>query len=276
VFELLGQRGTVRDPARPRSLPRPGGWALRFDDVWFRYGDELPWALRAIDLEIPPGQVVALVGPSGAGKSTVVHLIPRLYEIARGGILVDGHDVRSVTLQSLRGQIAMVMQDTFLFDGTVRANIAYGRPDATEAEIVDASVAAHVHEFVERFEEGYDTLVGERGVKLSGGEGQRVSIARAILAGARILILDEPTSSVDTESERLIQDSLDRLMKGRTTFVIAHRLSTILGADKIVVLDRGRVVGVGTHEQLMEGNDLYRRLYTVQFNYDAFNQSPGS
>ena len=267
VFDLLDTRPEIEDAPDAVDLPRVSG-RVEFQGVSFTY-DKDP-VLRDISLVVEPGEVAAIVGPSGAGKTTLVQLLLRLYEPTAGRLLVDGHDVRAVTAASLRDQITMVTQDIFLFSGTIRENIAYSRPDASEEEILAASKAAHVHEFAARFADGYETLVGERGVKLSEGQKQRVAIARALLKDAAILILDEPTSSVDTESERLIQESLDHLMKARTTFVIAHRLTTVIGADKIVVLDDGRVLDTGTHEELLERNELYNKLYSVQFNYEAF------
>jgi ATP-binding cassette subfamily B protein/subfamily B ATP-binding cassette protein MsbA len=232
--------------------------------VGFAYIPENP-VLEDIHLEIPARSVVALVGPTGVGKSTLVSLIPRFYDVTSGLITLDGRDIREYTLESLRQQISIVLQDVFLFYGTVRENLLFGRPDATEAEMFAAAKAANAHEFILQLPDGYDTLIGERGVKLSGGQKQRLSIARAVLKDAPILVLDEATSSVDTETELLIQQALERLMKGRTTLIIAHRLSTVRSADKIVVLEDKSIREMGTHAELMRLPDgLYRRLYSVQ------------
>src|ERR1044072_5642168 len=208
---------------------------------------------------------MALVGPSGAGKATLVALIPRFFDVTSGAILVDGHDIRSLRLSDLRSAIGMVPQETTLFGGTIRENIAYGKLDATDEEIKAVARAAHAHEFISEFPDGYETIVGERGVKLSGGQRQRVAIARALLKDPAILILDEATSSLDSESERLVQDALETLMQGRTTFVIAHRLSTVRRADKIVVLDAGMIIEEGSHQELLANQGLYKQLYEIQF-----------
>ncbi len=272
VFDLLDTKPDIGDAPDAVDLPRLRG-EVEFRDVSFSY-DNVP-VLHNISFTVRPGEVMAIVGPSGAGKTTVVQLIPRFYEVTGGTVLVDGHDVRRVRGGSLRDQIAMVSQDVFLFSGTVRENIAYGRPDASEEEILAAAKAAHVDEFAQRLPEGYETRVGERGVRLSEGQKQRIAIARALIKDAPILILDEPTSSVDTESERLIQESLARLMLGRTTLVIAHRLTTIIGADKIAVLERGRILDIGPHNELMHRNALYNKLYSVQFDYKALDDQAG-
>ncbi|MDP2995667.1 MAG: ATP-binding cassette domain-containing protein, partial [Anaerolineales bacterium] len=219
--------------------------------------------LEDVSLEIPAKSVVALVGPTGVGKTTLVSLIPRFYDVTSGSITLDGRDLCDYTLDSLRQQISIVLQDVFLFYGTVRENMLFGRPNADEAEMIAAAKAANAHDFIADLPEGYDTLIGERGVKLSGGQKQRLSIARAILKDAPILILDEATSSVDTETEQLIQQALERLMQGRTTIIIAHRLSTIRNADKIVVLEDKSIREMGTHEELLKLGGLYKRLYTV-------------
>ena len=268
VFDLLDTKPEISDAPNAIELPPVEGY-IEFQEVTFAYGDEP--VLRNVSFKVRPGEVMALVGPSGAGKTSIAHLIPRFYEVTKGAVLVDGRNVRAITGASLRDHIAIVSQDVFLFSGTIRENIAYSRPEASEDEILAAARAAHVDEFVQRLPERYDTRVGERGVRLSEGQKQRVAIARALLKNAPILILDEPTSNVDTESERLIQESLDRLMQGRTTLVIAHRLSTIIGADKIAVVDRGQIQDIGTHETLLQRNPLYNKLYSVQFDYKAFD-----
>lgn len=270
VFQLLDTPPEMVDASDAIELPPIRG-EVRFEDVCFDYGDsaEARVVLRDINLVAYPGQVVALVGPSGAGKTTLANLIPRFYDPNCGRILIDGYDIRQVKLQSLREQIGIVPQETALFSGSVRENISYGKLDATPEEIEAAARAANAHDFIMDLPEGYDTLVGERGVKLSGGQRQRIAIARALLKDPRILILDEATSSLDTESEQAVQEALERLMRDRTTFVIAHRLSTITNADWIAVLDGGRIVEQGTHAELLARSDgLYRKMVALQFRWN--------
>jgi subfamily B ATP-binding cassette protein MsbA len=263
VFEVLDIEPTIRD--RPGAKPlRITGGEVRFDSVSFGYASGAV-ALDDVSLTVPAGRTVALVGPSGAGKSTILNLIPRFFDVGEGRIAIDGQDVRSVTLASLRGAIALVAQEVSLFDDTVRANIAYGRFGASETEIEAAAQAAGASRFIDELPEGYDTLVGEHGVRLSGGQRQRIAIARAMLKDAPILLLDEATSALDSESERQVQAALRALMRGRTTLVIAHRLSTVQGADLICVVDRGHILETGRHEELLSAGGLYSRLHTMQF-----------
>ncbi|TFG86856.1 MAG: ATP-binding cassette domain-containing protein, partial [Gemmatimonadales bacterium] len=272
VFQLLESDTPISDPPNPTPLPSPIQGRVEFDRVSFRYLDhpDAPWAVREVSLRLAPGEVVAIVGPSGAGKTTLISLLPRFWDVAEGSIRLEGIDVRQLRLRELRGAIGVVPQEPALFSGTVRENIAYARPDASEADVERAARAAHAHEFVERLPGGYDTIVGERGVKLSGGQRQRIAIARAVLKDPAVLVLDEATSSLDTESERLVEDALEKLLVGRTTLIIAHRLSTVRRADRLVVLDHGRVVEEGTHADLLAQGGLYARLYQRQFrNGDA-------
>jgi subfamily B ATP-binding cassette protein MsbA len=304
VFEILEARPKLRDPDVPKALPVPVQGGVEFRDVWFRYEkpSELPmlsqgggqvamaflrmlgaaplqssesasdappeWVLRGVSIRIAPGETVALVGPSGAGKTTMAALIPRFWDVQEGSISVDGIDLRELRLAELRNAVGLVPQETLLFSGSIRENIGYGRPEASEDEVVAAAKVAHAHEFIQLLPEGYDTRVGERGIKLSGGQRQRVSIARAILKDPTVLILDEATSSLDTESEALIEDALNHLLRGRTTLIIAHRLSTVRRADRLLVLDGGQIVEEGTHAELLARGGLYARLYARQFRED--------
>lgn len=267
IFELLDTPPDLKEPENPIPLTAVRG-EVRLENVHFAY-DDRGKVLRGVSLTAPPGQVVALVGPSGAGKSSLIALIPRFYDVTEGRITLDGVDIRQLRLQDLRRHIALVPQETLLFSGSIEDNIRYGNPQASQAEVIEAAKAANAHTFIQEFPQGYQTLVGERGVKLSGGQRQRIAIARALLKNPRILILDEATSSLDSESEALVQEALDKLMQGRTTFVIAHRLSTVRNADRIVVLDKGQVVQQGTHEELLAQGGLYKDLYELQFREEA-------
>lgn len=264
VFAVIDLKETITDRPDAKALPETKG-EVSISNVTFEYKKGVP-ALSDISLEVKPGQMIAFVGPSGAGKSTIANLIPRFYEVTSGKIAIDGHDIRDVTLASLREQIGIVPQETMLFSTTVRENIRYGRLDATDEEVEAAAKAANADSFIKELPQGYDTPIGERGLNLSGGQRQRMAIARAILKNPRILILDEATSALDTESEKIVQAALDKLMIGRTSFVIAHRLSTIFNADQIYVIDNGHVKEHGTHEELLRHNGLYSHLYNIQFN----------
>jgi len=263
IFDILDFPVERADARARRALPAPVAGDVAYDNVSFGYNSDRP-VLQSISLHARPGEMIALVGPTGAGKSTIVNLLPAFYEATSGRITIDGHDIAGISLESLRAHIGVVSQEAFLFNGTIRENILYGKLDATEDEMLAASRAANCHEFIARLPDGYDSRVGERGVKLSVGEKQRVSIARALLKNAPILILDEATASVDTATEKLIQEALERLMANRTSFVIAHRLSTIRRAGQILVVRHGQIVERGTHEELLASNGLYSRLAHIQ------------
>jgi ATP-binding cassette subfamily B protein len=262
IFELIDAQSAVVEAPDARELAAVTGH-VRFEGVSFGY-DNLSEVLSGIDVDATPGKVIALLGPTGSGKSTVVNLIPRFYDVTAGAITVDGNDVREVTLESLRRNVGIVQQDVFLFIGTIKENIAYGRPGATDEEIERAAKAARIHDFITSLPYGYEEWVGERGVTLSGGQKQRIAIARTLLLDPRILIFDDSTSSVDTQTELLIQQALNELMEGRTTFVIAQRLRTVMRADEILVLERGRIVQRGKHTELLEQEGLYRRIYDLE------------
>ena len=266
IFEYLDMEPEIKDKEQAIVLSAVRG-DLRFEHVSFTYRDNLPPALNDVSFSVSAGQLVALVGPSGSGKTTLTYLVPRFYDPQSGRITLDGHDLRDVSQDSLAAQVGMVTQETFLFHTTVRENLLYARPDAGEETLFAAARAAHIHDFIAALPDGYDTVVGERGFKLSGGEKQRLSIARAILKNPRVLVLDEATSSLDSQSEAVIQAALEPLMHGRTTLVIAHRLSTILAADLILVMDHGRLVESGTHAELLARGGLYAELYETQFRH---------
>ncbi len=269
IFGILDEDRVLPDPPHPLPLPTPVRGEVRYEGVRFRYAPDLPDVLHGVDLHLAPGERVALVGASGAGKSTLASLLPRFHDTVGGAVTLDGVPVDRLSLRALRGAIGLVPQEPMLFAGTVRENLRYGREDATDEEIEAAAREARAHEFIAGFPRGYEELVGERGVTLSAGQRQRIAIARVLLKAPAVLILDEASSALDAESERLVQDALDRLMAGRTTLVIAHRLSTIVRADRILVLDGGRVVASGTHRELLDESPVYARLYRRQFDAEA-------
>jgi len=267
IFRFMDEEDEIKERKGATTLP-PFRDRVRFENVGFSYGDgngNSGAILREVNLEVHAGEIVALVGSSGAGKSTLVQLIPRFFDVTAGAVTIDGHDIRNVIMASLRAQIGIVTQETILFNDSVRNNIAYGQPQVSEEAIVSAAKAALAHDFIQKMPEGYNTVIGEKGVRLSGGERQRLAIARALLKNAPILILDEATSALDNESEALVQSALQNLMAGRTVFVIAHRLTTIRRVDRIVVLENGRITDSGTHEDLLTRLGTYRKLYELQF-----------
>lgn len=268
VYEILDTKPVITNPDNPVILNSVEG-RIEFEKVSFGYKKDVP-VLKQVEFEIEPGQMVALVGPSGAGKSTVIQLLHRFFDVDSGRVKVDGHDIRELDLKTFLKQVALVPQETLLFGGSVRENILYGKLDASEEEMIQAAKLAHAHEFIMELENGYNAIVGEKGVKLSGGERQRIAIARALLKNPKILILDEATSSLDNRSESLIQEAMENLITNRTTLVIAHRLSSVHNADKIIVLEKGKVVEIGDHRSLMDSKNLYYRLYTMKtFEQDA-------
>ncbi len=262
VYEILETRPLIVDPENPVAFDQVQG-GIEFDHVSFGYNKDIP-VLKDVSLQVRPGEQVALVGPSGAGKSTVIQLVHRFFDVDAGTIRVDGHDIRDTELKTFLNHVALVPQETLLFGGTIRENILYGKLDATDEELDQAARFANAYDFIKDLDQGYDTVVGEKGIKLSGGERQRIAIARALLKNPKILILDEATSSLDNQSETLIQDALENLMQDRTTLIIAHRLSTVHNADRIIVLDKGRVVEAGNHKELMANEGLYYKLYTLR------------
>ncbi len=272
IFEILDAHNEVTDKPNAITLPPIQG-EVTFDHVTFRYFGSTEPVLNDVSFHATPGETVAILGATGSGKSSVINLIPRFYDVTSGRILIDGHDIRDVTIESLRRQIGIVLQETNLFTGTIRDNIAFGRPDATDEEVIAAAQAAAAHDFIMSFAEGYATAVGERGATLSGGQKQRIAIARALLLNPRILILDDSTSAVDVQTEVLIQHALDALMKGRTSFVIAQRISTVLNADKIIVLDKGQIVAEGRHTDLIESSPIYAEIYRSQLVEDPTTEA---
>lgn len=273
VFEILDAKSDVVNKPDAIDLPPIAG-TVEFRDVTFRYFNSSEPVLQEVSFSARPGETIALLGGTGSGKTTIINLIPRFYDVSEGAVLIDGHDVRDITLDSLRSQIGIVLQETNLFSGTIRDNIAFGRSDASMDDVIEAAKAAEAHDFIMSFPLGYETPVGERGTTLSGGQKQRIAIARALLLNPRLLILDDSTSSVDLLTEARIQQALDKLMEGRTSFVIAQRITTVLSADQIIVLDKGRVAAVGKHAQLMEENAIYAEIYNSQLVGDAAAAEP--
>jgi ATP-binding cassette subfamily B protein len=275
IFEILDAKSDVTDSQGAHPLPPIAG-KVSFELVTFRYFGGVEPVLRDVSFEALPGQTVALLGATGSGKTTIINLLPRFYDPSEGQIRIDGHDIRQVTLESLRSQIGIVLQETTLFSGTIRDNIAFGRPEASMEEITAAAKAAAAHDFIMTFPDGYLTPVGERGTTLSGGQKQRIAIARALLLDPRILILDDSTSSVDLATEYQIQKALDRLMKNRTSFVIAQRISTVINADLILVLEKGQIVARGQHEELLEESEIYAEIYNSQLIGDVDPEPPAA
>jgi ATP-binding cassette, subfamily B, multidrug efflux pump len=273
IFEILDTKNEVENKPGADELKQIQGH-VQFDNVTFRYFKGGEPVLNKVSFEAKPGQTVALLGATGSGKTTIINLLPRFYDVSAGRVLIDGHDVRDVTIESLRSQIGIVLQETTLFSGTIRDNVAFGKPEASMGAVIAVAQAAAAHDFIMEFPQGYDTPVGERGSTLSGGQKQRIAIARALLLDPRILILDDSTSSVDLTTEFKIQAALDKLMKGRTSFVIAQRISTVLNADQIIVLDKGKIVARGTHEELLETSELYAEIYTSQLVGDTEIEPP--
>ena len=265
IFELLDTKPDIKDEPDAYSLPQIQG-EVRFDNLEFYYDPDKP-VLKNVAFTVKAGETIALVGPTGAGKSTIVNLISRFYDPINGKVLIDGHDIKNVTLDSLRKQMGVMLQDSFIFSGTIMDNIRYGKLDASDEEVMNAARVVNAHEFISQMEKGYYTEVNERGSKLSQGQKQLISFARALLADPRVLILDEATSSIDTQTEILVQKGLEQLLKGRTSFVIAHRLSTIRNADRIMVIDQGTVLEAGSHDELIEQKGVYYDLYKAQYKY---------
>jgi ATP-binding cassette subfamily B protein len=265
IFEIMDIEPDIKNSESSINLPKIRG-EVEFKDVTFSYEDGVP-VLDDVSFKVKKGETIALVGPTGAGKTTIINLISRFYDTQEGAVLVDGRNVRDLDIENLRSQMAIMMQDTFLFSTTIKENIRYGKLDATDEEVIMAAKAVNAHDFIMKFEKGYDTEVNERGSRLSAGQRQLISFARAILANPRILILDEATASIDTQTERLVQQGIQRLLKGRTSFVIAHRLSTIRDADRIMIIDNGKIIEEGSHESLIKSRGLYYDLYMAQYKF---------